>query len=81
MANPRGATRQTDFYAERFDYDGSGNMIYYGAALPGSANSDLAWQVQKLEYDGSGNLLSVTYANGSFNYDQAWDDRAGLSYS
>jgi YD repeat-containing protein len=65
---------------ERFDYDGSGNLIYVGVAHPGELAPDAVWQIRKFAYDGSGNLLSVFYANASKKFDQIWDNRAALTY-
>lgn len=81
MAKPVGHIRESDFYSERFEYDGSNNLVYYGSAPVGTATSDAGWQIVNLAYDGSNNLVSYLYANGSSQYDQVWDDRAGLSYS
>ena len=81
MANPRGFIRPSECVSERFDYDGNGNMIYYGAAAPGTPSSTALWQIVQMSYDGNSQLISVLYANGSFNYGQIWDNRATLSYS
>lgn len=78
MGQHPGGTLGTDII--RFDYDGSGNMIYLGIAHPGEASTDPVWQIRKFTYDGSGNLLSMLYANGSKKFDQTWDNRAGLTY-
>lgn len=59
----------------------SGNPLYIGVALIGSATSAAVWQIRKLSYDGSNNLVSIRFANGSPNADQKWDDRASLSYA
>jgi YD repeat-containing protein len=68
-------------YATRGDYDGSGNLIYLGRALTGSATSSAVWAIRKLSYDGSGNLLTIQWANGNTNYTNVWDNRVALSYS
>lgn len=64
----------------RFDYDGSGNLVYYGVSAPRAATADALWQIRKFEYDGSGNLLSVKYAAGYKDFNQIWDNRAALTY-
>jgi YD repeat-containing protein len=63
------------------DYDGSGNLIYFGLAQPGTPVGTATWGIRKFTYDGSGNLLSVLWANGVTNFNAAWTGRAGLSYS
>lgn len=65
----------------RLEYDGSSNPIYIGRAKVGTATSTALWQIRKLAFDGSGNVTSIKYANGSPDYNQIWDNRAGLSYS
>lgn len=65
----------------RFDYDGSGNLIYIGVAHPREVPSEAVWQIRKCTYDGSGNLVNVLYANGYKNFENVWDNRAALSYS
>lgn len=64
----------------QMDYDGSGNLIYLGLSAPRVATSEAQWQIRKFAYDGSGNLLSVKYALGYKDFNQVWDDRAGLTY-
>jgi len=60
-------------------YSGS-NVEYVGKAEPGSAKSAALWRIQKLVYTGS-DVTDIQYADGNLNYDNVWDDRAGLSYS
>lgn len=78
MGQHPGGTLGTDTL--RFDYDGSGNLIYVGIAHPNQVTTEAVWQIRKLSYDGSGNLLSMLYANGVKQFDQIWDNRAGLTY-
>ena len=68
-------------YTTEMAYDGSGNMIYYGIAQPGTAVGSALWQIRKLDYDGSGNLLDMLYAGGSRSFTNVWNNRVGLSYS
>ena len=71
-------------YIELADFDGNGNEIYHGWAIPGSATSDPVWKIIKLEYDGNGNRVSKKYVVVSDQYGvffkSVWDDRAGLTY-
>lgn len=68
-------------YSKEFDYDGSGNLIYFGRAQESSPTSKACWEIQKLTYDGSGNLLTMLYANGEPTFKNIWDNRVVLSYS
>jgi len=79
MGQHPGGTLGTDI--ERFDYDGSGNLLYLGIAHPNQITTEAVWQIRKFAYDGSGNLVSMLYANGVKHFDQIWDDRAALSYA
>jgi len=65
----------------RLDYDGSGNVTYVGLAVPNATNNLPMWQIRQFTYDGSGNLTSTLWADGNRNFDNIWDNRAGLSYS
>lgn len=65
----------------RADYDGSGNLVYFGKAEPQVASSDALWQVRKLTYDASGNLTRTQWADGDRNFDNVWDNRTSLTYS
>lgn len=58
----------------RYEYDGSGNVIYAGHAPRGFDATDNAWTV-----------FQYTYSNGQVTLKQtgygAWSDRASLEYS
>jgi YD repeat-containing protein len=66
--------------ASSLDFDGSGNLIYFGIAIPGTPQDTAEWQIRKLTYDGSGNLLTITWADGVRSFNHAWDDRVSLTY-
>ncbi len=66
--------------AVSLDFDGNGNLIYIGLAIPGTPQYIPAWQIRKLTYDGSGNLLTITWADGSRSFNYVWDNRASLTY-
>ena len=67
-------------YATEMDFDGSGNLIYFGLANPGSATSAASWQIRKITWTG-GNPVSSLYAGGSRAFTNIWDSRVGYSYS
>lgn len=62
------------------DFDGSGNLIYFGIAIPGTPQNIPAWQIKKLTYDGSGNLTRIQWANGTRDFASIWDNRTTLTY-
>jgi len=72
-------TKPTDLLLA-IDYDGSGNIIYQGKALPGASKASAVWQIKKLVYSGS-NVSDIQWADGDILFDNIWDNRAGLSYS
>jgi len=79
--HPTLASHETIAPAVELDFDGNGNVIYFGFAAPGSSVDDSVWQIKKLIYSGTGNLLSIFWANGASSFINAWSGRAGLSYS
>lgn len=52
---------------------------YIGKALAGTATSAASWQIVKLHKDGS--ITTKLSADGDFNFDNVWDNRASLNYS
>ena len=71
----------TNNYVMALDYDSDNNLIYFGKADPGTAQSETGWQIKKLIYDSNGNLTDIQQEGGNATFDAIWDDRAGLSYS
>ncbi|MGA2714514.1 MAG: hypothetical protein ABSG41_15525 [Bryobacteraceae bacterium] len=69
-------------FTMRYDYDGSGNLIYQGwsPAQWASATSAAAWAVKKYTYDGSNRLTLAQWANGCADSVNIWDNRTTLSY-
>jgi len=68
-------------FINALEYDGNGNLIYYGTSYSGAAFSEPKWKIMKLAYDGNGNLLTRLWAGGVESFTQIWDNRAGLTYS
>jgi len=54
-----------------------GSVAYLGKAVFGVATSAELWQIRKIDYSSG---VVMTAANGA-EFDQIWDDRAGLTYS
>ena len=65
-------------YTTRYE-EVDATTTYLGEAAPGSSESAAVWRIKKLVTAGS--LSSVLYANGTNNFNNAWTDRATLSYS
>jgi hypothetical protein len=68
-------------YSTLLAFDVSGNLIYFGLAVPGSSPASAVWQIRKLDYSGAGNVIDVLFANGSLLFNSVWNDRATYPYS
>jgi hypothetical protein len=65
--------------AEAVQLDEVGSTTYIGYAAVGTSVASAAWRIKRI-VDSSGDL-SVTFAGGTDNYDQIWNNRAGLTYT
>ncbi len=63
------------------DLAAGSNVVYEGWAYPGTATSAAAWQICKHTYEKKDNRLTTTFAGGTNDYNQVWDNRTSLSYS
>jgi hypothetical protein len=59
--------------------EASSTITYVGKAAIGSATSAASWKIKKIETTGT--ITAITFAGGSGNYTNIWDNRASLSYS
>ena len=66
-------------YTKRYDVVDT-TTSYLGDAQVGSSIDSPRWRIQKLTFGVDGDV-SVTFANGSTEFNQVWADRASLSYS
>lgn len=66
-------------YAKRYEQV-SDTLAYLGNAVVGSAESSGVWQIQKLVFTAAGDV-TITWANGSTAFNNAWTSRASLSYT
>jgi hypothetical protein len=62
----------------RLDDVGSGTT-YVGEALPSTVTSAALWRIKRIVETGPD--IVILWADGNENFDNVWDDRAGLSYS
>lgn len=60
--------------------EASATVTYVGKAKIGAAQASALWQIAKITESGS-TILTTTWADGNSNFDNIWNDRAGLSYS
>lgn len=69
-------------FTQAFDYDGNGNVIYQGWAVPKNATkSEADWRICKMTYNGSNQITDIQWADGNEEFDNVWNDRASLSYT
>ena len=74
-----GDIQQVNFAALALQFDGaSAPILYLGEAAAGSATSAAAWRIAKID---TTTQVAITWADGNTNFDNVWNDRAGLSYS
>jgi hypothetical protein len=67
--------RRTAVPENRYDYDGSNQMIYHGIhETPGAATSDGTWLIWKLTYTST----NLTRIQGPLK--GSWDNRASLAW-
>ena len=59
----------------QIEYDGSNNPIYLGFAAPGSLITEEKWQIRYLTFDVNNNVTSMSYADGTPNFDKKWSKR------
>lgn len=59
----------------------SGDVLYEGWALPGTATWDPAWAIRRHVYSSSGHLERSDWANGSATMNNVWDNRTSLKYA
>jgi len=61
-------------------YVAATDILYLGFAAPGTETSAASWQIRRIS-NYTENDPYVDFAGGTNNFDQVWDDYAGLSYS
>ena len=67
---------------ERWVYDGSGRIIYWGEAKAGTADAAPNWRIRIFAYTGASfSPDSKKWASGTPNFDKVWDDRTTYSYT
>ena len=67
--------------AVRTDTDGGNpETIYRGTANPGTLTSAASWRIERITIATDGDV-TIVHADGNDNFDNIWDNRAGLSYS
>lgn len=66
---------------ERVENDVSGNVIYQGWAVIGSAEDETVWLISKLNYDGNGFFSERVWAEGESTFEKDWTQRDTYNYS
>ena len=59
--------------------DVEGDYTYVGEALPGTAQSTAEWRIKRIHE--SGEDINIIWADGTAEFEKAWDDRATYTYS
>jgi len=55
-------------------------LAYVGKAAAGTTAATASWQLKKLVFNAEGDV-TITFADGDANFDNAWTDRATKTYS
>ena len=67
-----------DLFIKRFSY--SSNLVEYeGRAKPGTGAGSARWQIRKFIYTSS-LVTEITWADGNFEFDNVWNDRATIKF-
>ena len=59
--------------------EASATVTYVGKAATSALTSNAVWQIMKIEVSGS--ITTIKYADGNFEFDNIWDNRASLTYT
>ena len=65
----------------KFEYDANGNATYVGLSNTFCRDEDALWLIQKMTYDSNDNVLTISYAEGSNEYNKSWSSRANYTYT
>ena len=76
------ARLQTDSdYIYMYANNAQGQVIYEGAAEPGTLTTAATWRIKKFTYDNKGAVTSILFAGGKKNFATTWTGRAAATYS
>lgn len=67
---------------ERWEFDGSGQLLYHGWNQDSGSTSDLRWVIEKWFWDAGGNptrRATVSYRTNAAGV--TWDGRTGYTYT
>lgn len=67
-------------YARRTDFVGD-TIIYIGEAAVGSADASAVWRIRRLTLTLPDSDVTEEWADGNSQFDNVWNNRAGLTYS
>lgn len=70
---------EVSFKNKLLQVDTVGSTTYLGYANPGTATSAATWAIKKIVE--TSNDVSITWADGTSDFDNVWDDRLILTYS
>jgi len=68
-------------FSYRSAYDGDGNVLYEGWAVPGSVTSAAVWIIATHEYDASQRITATKWTGTpAADFVSIWDNRTSLTY-
>lgn len=77
MPTYSGPSNQRIALVVRLDETSSTQYFYVGKATSGALTSQAVWQVARFDLT---NGVTEELANGSYEFDQVWDNRLSLTY-
>ena len=78
LVDPFGGILTDGNFTTRVD-EASATVTYLGKAQIGTASDTEEWQIKRITVSGTNTIIE--WATGSDDFENAWDSRAGLSYS
>ena len=71
-------------YIMNVSYGVGEEPVYFGEAVPGTANDVIGWRIYRYEYsviDDDLEVIGIRFASGNTSFDKVWDDREEYEYS
>jgi len=66
---------------KKYEYDGSGFLLYQGWARPGVGVTAARWRIAKYTTNGSGQITDTQWPSASKDFAFTWNDRATYTYT
>jgi hypothetical protein len=68
-------------HTQAMENNASGQPVYLGEAIPGTAKDVTGWRIKKIVYDENNFVTDIQWADGTAEFDKTWDSRDTYTYS